>query len=383
MDSPEPFGSPILHVSQPVEAGVAQVVADLVGLQTGAGQRVIVACPRGHLQDLARAAGAEVLTWSAARGPGVRTAGELSGLSNVIRRARPGLVHLHSSQAGLAGRLVVRGRLPTVFSPHAWSWQSMSGGGRRAAVAWERRAAQWSHAIVCVSDGERRAGLEQRIPGSLLVIPNRVDADLGAQIGHDSEAAARRALGRGETTQLVVCCARLAEQKGHDALLEAWRQVTASRPGPELVLVGDGPLRSELERAADDLPGVTFAGWRSRVECLRWMRAATLVVCPSRYEAMSLVPLEAAALGTPVVATRVEGMTAPLSAPLSPDARRMVEPADPGALAGALLDLLGDHEALDRGSREAATWSRDQAATSSPGSEYLALYDRVRRAHSG
>ena len=108
------------------------------------------------------------------------------------------------------------------------------------------------------------------------------------------------------------------------------------------------------------------------------MRAATVVVCPSRYEAMSLVPLEAAALGTPVVATRVEGMTSTLSA----DARRLVEPGDPGALADALVSLLGDREALDRGGREAAAWSRERSAEESPGRQYLALYDRV-RAHTG
>ena len=137
--TPDPFGSPILHVSQPVEAGVAQVVADLVRVQVEAGQQVTVACPPGHLQEMARAAGADVVTWSAARGPGVRTPRELAALSSVIRRVRPGVVHLHSSQAGMVGRLVMRGRIPTVFSPHAWSWQPMSGAGRRAAVAWERR----------------------------------------------------------------------------------------------------------------------------------------------------------------------------------------------------------------------------------------------------
>ncbi len=376
---PDPFGSPILHVSQPVEAGVAQVVADLVRVQAEARQQVMVACPPGQLQDMARAAGAEVVTWSAARGPGAGTLSELSALSSLIRRVRPGVVHLHSSQAGMVGRLAIRGRLPTVFSPHAWSWQPMAGAGRRAAIAWERRAARWTHAIVCVSEGERRDGLEQRVPGSLLVIRNGVEADLDAQIGHDTEAVARRALGLGEHTQLVVCCARLAEQKGQDDLLTAWPRVTDECPGSELVLVGDGPLRSELERAAEGLQGVTFAGWQSRVECLRWMRAASIVVCPSRYEAMSLVPLEAAALGTPVVATRVEGMASTLSA----DARRMVEPGDPAALASALLDLLQDREALDRGGREASAWSCDQAATSSPGLEYLELYERLRRAHSG
>ncbi len=370
MSAGGPVGSPILHVSQPVDAGVAQVVADLVRTQIQAGHEVVVTCPPGDLQDMAREAGAQVLTWPASRGPGPGTLGEVRALAHLIRGTHPAVVHLHSAQAGMVGRLVIRGRLPTVFSPHAWSWQPVAGPTRRAALAWERLAARWSHATVCVSEGERQGGVQHRIPGRLLVITNGVEPDLAARIDHASQAAARQALGVPPAIELVVCCARLAEQKGHDYLLRAWSRVREERPDCQLVLIGDGPLRGQLEQAARGLSGVSFTGWQPRVECLRWMRAATLVACPSRYEAMSLVPLEAAALGTPVVATRVEGMTTALPAV----ARRMVEPRDPDALATALLDLLGDRDGLARGSRQAIAWARDQASARSPGMEYLDLY---------
>ncbi|GAB2754969.1 glycosyltransferase [Nocardioides salsibiostraticola] len=379
MGTREPSGSPILHVSQAVEAGVAHVIADLVRAQTQAGLDVVVTCPPGELQELSRCAGAEVLDWPAARGPGPGTLGELRVLATLIQREHPAVVHLHSSQAGMVGRLVIRGRVPTVFSPHAWSWQPVVGPARTAAVAWERLAARWSHATVCVSEGERRGGLQHHIPGPLLVIQNGVEPDLAAQIDHATQTATRRALGLRPTAEIVVCCARLAQQKGQDFLLKAWPRVRDERPDCELVFIGDGPLREELELAAEGLSGVTFMGWQSRVECFRWMRAATVVVCPSRYEAMSLVPLEAAALGTPVIATRVEGMTAGLS----PAARRIVEPGVPDALADALLEIVGDRDALARGSRQALAWARTQAAQNSPGQAYLDLYRELLSAHSG
>ena len=372
--APSPVRPRVLHVTQAVEAGVAHVVADLVRAQKQAGWEVVVACPGGALQGLARGEGAEVLTWRAARGPGPGTPAELWALAAVLRRVRPDVVHLHSSQAGMVGRLAVRGRLPTVFSPHAWSWQPMSGPARRAAVAWERLAARWTHAIVCVSEDERGDGMRHGLDSPLVVIGNGVEADLAGRINHATQAQAREALGLVASTDLVVCCARISEQKGQADLLRAWPQLTRQRPSCELVLVGDGPLRAELELGARGLSGVRFVGWQARDEGLRWMRAATVVVCPSRYEAMSLVPLEAAALGTPVVATRVEGM---MTAGLSADARRLVEPGDPSALAGALLDLLDDRDALARGSRQARAWARDQAEGAGSSAEYLDLYRRL------
>jgi hypothetical protein len=51
----------------------------------------------------------------------------------VVEEVRPDLVHAHSAKAGLAGRLAVRGRIPTVFQPHAWSFEAV--GGVTAALA--------------------------------------------------------------------------------------------------------------------------------------------------------------------------------------------------------------------------------------------------------
>ncbi|MBD0674386.1 glycosyltransferase family 4 protein, partial [Streptomyces sp. CBMA156] len=65
----------ILHISQPVDGGVARVVADLVRGQREAGHRVLVACPRGgRLAEEAAAVGALVQDWPARRSPGPGTA---------------------------------------------------------------------------------------------------------------------------------------------------------------------------------------------------------------------------------------------------------------------------------------------------------------------
>ena len=71
---------------------------------------------------------------------------EARALAGLIGSLAPDLVHLHSSKAGLAGRLALRGRRTTVFQPHAWSFEAVHGAVRAAGIAWERLAARWTHA---------------------------------------------------------------------------------------------------------------------------------------------------------------------------------------------------------------------------------------------
>src|SRR4051812_34889150 len=146
MDRSTGPGTPhVLHVSVPTTEGVAAVVAGYVGDQRGRGWRVTVACPEsGWLGASARAAGAEGVAWRAGREPGPGTALEAQRLRRVVSQVRPDVVHLHSAKAGLAGRLVVRGRVPTVVQPHAWSFLAATGAVRAVSTAWERWGARWT-----------------------------------------------------------------------------------------------------------------------------------------------------------------------------------------------------------------------------------------------
>ncbi|WP_143642376.1 glycosyltransferase, partial [Streptomyces viridochromogenes] len=141
----------ILHVAQPVEGGVARVVADLAAAQLAAGWRVTVAAPPGGtLTDTLTALGCAVRRWEATRAPGPRLPGEVRRLARLVREVRPDLVHAHSAKAGLAARLAVRGALPTVFQPHAWSFEAAGPVVNRVALGWERWGARWAARVVCV-----------------------------------------------------------------------------------------------------------------------------------------------------------------------------------------------------------------------------------------
>ena len=136
-------------------------------------------------------------------------------------------------------------------------------------------------------------------------VPLAVAADVDAAC-----AAARKAFDEGPwpkmspTERAVVCVGRICRQKGQDVLLDAWSRL----PGDDrsLTLVGGGPdLDSLRERWSS--PDIRFTGETDRRTALDWMAAADLVVLPSRWEGLALVPLESLAVGTPVVATDVNG----------------------------------------------------------------------------
>jgi glycosyltransferase involved in cell wall biosynthesis len=138
---------------------------------------------------------------------------------------------------------------------------------------------------------------------------------------------------------LVTVAGGLTAQKGIDVLLTALASLSGTDAlRPHLVLVGDGPLRSDLDgqaRRLDLTPRVHFLGFRSDIPDL--LAAADLFVLPSRWEGCPMVLLEAMAAGVPVVATRVGGV------PEIVDHDRsglLVPPEDPEALAAAIETIL-------------------------------------------
>jgi glycosyltransferase involved in cell wall biosynthesis len=98
---------------------------------------------------------------------------------------------------------------------------------------------------------------------------------------------------------------RLSAEKGVEVLIEAWRHVPRS---VQLVVIGEGPLRRNLEAAASasGLSNVTFAGWLSRPKIFAALQSASALVVPSVcYEGFPMTLVEAFACGTPVLGSNL------------------------------------------------------------------------------
>jgi glycosyltransferase involved in cell wall biosynthesis len=357
----------LLHVSQPVEAGVPEVVSALVADQFARGHEVHVACPPGPgLAERVRSLGALQHPWRAERSPGASVPGEVRRLRRIVARIQPDVVVLHSAKAGLAGRLAVRGAVPTIYVPHAWSFEAVRGRTAAACTAWEAFAGRWTDAIVCVSADEADRGRAAGITARMEIVANGVDVE-ALQPSDQGKARARLGL---PVVPTVVCVGRLAEQKGQDLLLRAWPAVAAAVPGARLVLVGDGPERAALERSAPD--GVLFAG--SRDDVADWLAAADVVALPSRWESTPLISLEAMAMGRPVVAFEVDGVRAAFG-----DTGVVLAQGDVAGMAGALTRLLEAPEAA----KAAGDAARTRAEQVADRRRTLRAWDDVVRSVSG
>jgi glycosyltransferase involved in cell wall biosynthesis len=119
-------------------------------------------------------------------------------------------------------------------------------------------------------------------------------------------------------------------------------------PRPHLVIVGDGPLREEIQREASRL-GVdgdtTILGARPQSELFSLMSASDLVIQPSLHEGFGLAVLEAMALGCAVIASRVGGLPEIVEDGVS---GILISPSNDRELADSVAALVGDAGRLER-----------------------------------
>ena len=329
-------GLDVLIVAQPVTYGVAVCVRQLTEAAVAAGHIVTVACPShdaGPLAGWVESAGADHVTVDLARQPAPRDLSDLITIRRLARRRD--VVHLHSSKAAALGRVAAislgRRRPGVIVTPHYWSW--LVGGRWAPLYRWiERALAPLCDAIVAVSEEEAEQGRRVlgRAANRVRVIPNGVDR---SHFHPDGVLADREA-----GAPLLVCAGRLSEQKGQDVAIAALARV--ADPSARLRFVGGdshGGERDRLEGLAASLGVADRIEWIGHVDDpVPHLRAADIVVAPSRWEGMSLVLLEAMACGAALVVTDVSGAEAVGGAGL------VVPSDDPRALAEAVDALVGD-----------------------------------------
>lgn len=260
-------------------------------------------------------------------------------LCRLMRQEHFDLVHTHSTKAGLLGRLAARlaGVPAVLFTAHGWAFaEGRASWKRRFLAQYERLIAKITTKIICVSEHDRQLALKFKVtrPERLVVIHNGLDPLPFRQ------ATAARVASPEETSQgpLVMFVGRLAPPKDLMTLLAAFERISIGN----LILVGDGPLRSRIEQSVEERglsSRVSLLGERTDIpECLA---ASDVFVLPSRWEGLPITIIEAMMAGLPVVATHVGGV-----AELVEDGITgfLVPSEEPRALADAIQKLLDDKE---------------------------------------
>ncbi len=221
-----------------------------------------------------------------------------------------------------------------------------------------------SHVIVCSESMDKELRGLFGISDNLSVVPNGVDTtkfDFRVDEGDIKE----RFCGT-RNAKMVLFLGRLVYQKGVNVLIGALPRILAECPDARLIIVGEGPMRRQLERDASFLGvagDVVFTGYLDdhTVRCL--LKAADVLVVPSLYEPFGIVALEAMAAKTPVVASDVGG----ISEIIGPDEGIKVPPDNSEALATAVIKVLrlcdtDVDEMVERGYKKAVSMNWDEVA---------------------
>ncbi|MFV1987367.1 MAG: glycosyltransferase family 4 protein [Gemmatimonadota bacterium] len=154
--------------------------------------------------------------------------------------------------------------------------------------------------------------------------------------------------GEREATPTILYVGRLKKYKGLEVVLEALAKLDVGMSPVRLDVAGRGDDQARLARLARDLgleSRVRFLGWISEEEKVRRLQRAWVTVYPSPKEGWGIVNVEAAACGTPVVASDSPGLRESVKAGLS---GYLVPHEDVGAWVAALAPLIADHAAADQ-----------------------------------
>jgi glycosyltransferase involved in cell wall biosynthesis len=278
-------------------------------------------------------------------------------VSRVVRRARADVVHTHLVHADVYGALNGRTLVSTKHNDDPFR----AGPFRFVERLLARRAAR----IVTITDALRRFQVERvGIPPSKLVT---------IHYGLDEPPPAwgvnpRDDVARGARVALSIC--RLERQKGLDIAVRALAAVRARHPDVELVVLGEGPERASLASLADESEVPVHLLGRVP-DVAAWLRRATLLVHPVRWEGFGLAVLEAMVAGLPVVASRVSSLPELVT---DGETGVLMDPEDPRALAAGIERVL---ESPERFAAAAQQRARDHFSESRMVDATVALYESV------
>jgi glycosyltransferase involved in cell wall biosynthesis len=277
-----------------------------IGLR-GRGWHVTVACdPSCDVADGLERAGVQTAPFVAGRTPSVHDARAFEQLAEVVRRERPALIHAHSSKAGLLAGIVGRAlRVPTIYTPHGWSFQTQGPSGLRAsfAAAESLLARQAHRRIVAVCANERAEALRWHVarPDDVVVVhTGRTSAD--AAVGR-GEARARLGLGRSDDGVVAAWIGRATKEKGADGLPALARRLAEA--GVKLAALGWGLEEAGIATAVEASGGIAVP---TSISPHALLTASDVLISTSVWEGLPLVVIEALEHSLPVVAFNVGGL---------------------------------------------------------------------------
>ncbi|MGB3828519.1 MAG: glycogen synthase [Ornithinimicrobium sp.] len=254
----------------------------------------------------------------------LRTLGVDLTIAADVVAARPDIVHSHTWYANFGGHLAsLVGGMPHIVSAHSlepmrpWKAEQLGGGYRLSSYV-EKTSYEAAATVIAVSEGMRKDVLNSYPdldPDKVKVVHNGIDSDLWQPDTSDAAKAVLAEHGIDPDVPSVVFLGRITRQKGLPFLLKSLRQIPDDT---QIVLLAGAPdtpeIKDEVVALVDELRGerggatIWIAEMLPREKVVAVLSHATVFMCPSVYEPLGIVNLEAMACGASVVATATGGI---------------------------------------------------------------------------
>lgn len=237
---------------------------------------------------------------------------EIKWVNKIVNREHPQIIlgtDLHSNLLAEIGKIFLRQNAKTILTTHvnlpAVIERKVSGPLKRPLLLIGNYFYGKADAIVCVSGGV--AGAVRKLfsfKRKIITIPYGLDARSIKIKSRDRVSKDEGTILKRKAIKRIISIGRFDAQKDFFTLIRAFKLVKKRLKDVELILLGDGYQRDELERLAQYLglqSCIHFLGWKANV--YPYIKRSDLLVLSSRYEGFGYVLLEAMSQGTPVVST--------------------------------------------------------------------------------
>jgi glycosyltransferase involved in cell wall biosynthesis len=308
--------------------------------------------------------------------PGGPAPAAVAAYRRAFRRLGPDVVHVVDVDppALLGARLAgVRALAVTYHTPEHRPRDNLAGRALRR-LAWAVRP----H-VIFTSEPDRQTGVARDpiAPARTSVIPFGIDFERFSPAVPDR---LRAELGLAQGTRVVGTVGLLRPQKAHERLLAAAERVLREEPDTVFVVVGDGPLRAELDaRVRERGLDRRFVLLGRRDDVPELLAGFDVFALPSDFEGMCFAVVEAMAMEKPVVATAVGGVPASV---VPGETGLLVPPGESEALADAILWTLRRPEEAVRMGRAGRERAERLFSLARMAEDTAALYERLARVRS-
>lgn len=244
-----------------------------------------------------------------------------------------------------------------------------------------RMLKQWARCVMILNEGMRQEAIAHGFnPQQLLWMPNPVDTDVFAPGTESAREELRARFQIPPASPVVLYCGRLAPEKALPSLLDAFSLVVEKLPNAYLVLIGDGPLRGDLERQARELQlgekNIRFAGRVDPDEVCSWLKIADVFALVSYSEGFPCSLIEAMSAGLPSVVSAIVANQQLITDDLQ---GFLIPPGDSKAIAERVLRLLENPELRNRVGAAARRTILENYSTDLIADRYEELFRKTRK----